>query len=699
MPAVQVKNLFFSYENAESSAVDNVTFELKHGSYTVLAGKNGSGKSTVAKIIAGLLEPKKGSVEIEENLRVGIIFQSPKDQIICGIVFHDTEFGPKNLGFSKSEVELNAIESLSATGMLDFANHKTMNLSLGQTQKVALSGILAMDPDILILDEAFSMLDPKSRDEMYTFIDSINNKGVTVFHISHDLEAVCHARDVIFMQNGKISWAGTSGGFLADKKLVEKLAGKKLPVNSGKWNSEGKEIVFSARNLNFSYNKNISLLKNISFDLYKGSLTALIGPSGCGKSTLLEILCGLRSADSGKVYCVERPVIAQQNSDSALFENFAADDVAFGPRNKGLHGKALKELVKNSMNQCNLDFEKYADRQTFCLSGGEKKRLAVAGIVALDADIILFDEPTAALDGESRVKVMNLMKELAGQGKTVLFSTHQRDEAAFADRVINLSAENISVPEKTASESLPEMKRIPALSVLERIQKFSFEENEKKSGLFEKFPPVLKYILFLGLFCSALVVRPVVACGIFLLAGIIYALLAKYPPKKLFSTMIKIVPLLLFFCLFQMIFAPALPDEIRFCSFRFFMVTPSKLLNCLKVLLRTECAVCLICGFAHSTDEVQLVKGFSDLLLPLRLFRIPTKYIVVTVEIIFRFLPLLLDEAACIVKTQLVRGGLGNSKGFFGKIRAVIPLVAPLIVQSLKRAESLSYALTARGFK
>lgn len=699
MPAVQVNNLYFSYENAEKAAVENVSFELKHGSYTVLAGKNGSGKSTVAKIVAGLFKPQRGSVKIEENLRVGIVFQSPKDQIICGVVFQDTEFGPENLGFSKSEVELNAIESLGATGMLDFANHKTMNLSLGQTQKVALSGILAMDPDILVLDEAFSMLDPKSRDEMYSFIDSANNKGVAVLHISHDLEAVRHARDVIFMREGKISWTGTSGDFLSDEKLVEKLAGKKLPANSRKILPDEKEIVLSARNINFSYKKNAPLLKNISFDLRKGTLVALVGPSGCGKSTLLEILSGLKNADSGKIYCTERPVISQQNSDAALFENFAADDVAFGPRNKGIRGKKLKEIVKNSMNRCNLDFEKYANRQTFCLSGGEKKRLAVAGIVALDADIILFDEPTAALDGESRGKVMDLMKTLAAEGKTVLFSTHQRDEAAFSDFVINLSAENISVADENVPSGLPEMNQLPALSVLERIQKFSFAGETKKTGIVGKLPPFLKYLLSLGIFCSALVVRPLAACGICFAAGIFYALCAKYPVKKLFLSMLKIIPLLLFFCLFQMVFAPALPDEIRYCGFRFFTVTPSKLVTCLKVLLRTECALCLVCGFVHSTDEIQLVKGFSDLLLPLRFLRIPTKYILVTMEIIFRFLPLLLDEAAYIVKTQLVRGGLGKAKGFFGKIKAIVPLVAPLIVQALKRAEALSYALTARGFK
>lgn len=294
---------------------------------------------------------------------------------------------------------------------------------------------------------------------------------------------------------------------------------------------------------------------------------------------------------------------------------------------------------------------------------------------------------------------MNLMKELASQGKTVLFSTHQRDEAAFADRVLNLSAEKIFCREEQVSSALPEMQRIPALSVLEQIQKFSFSEKAGKSGAIGKLPAVLKYILFLGLFCSALVIRPLPACGIFFILGICYALLAKYPAKKLFAAIIKIVPLLLFFCLFQMVFAPALPDEIRYCDFRFFTVTPSKILSCIKVLLRTESAMCLICGFAYSIDEIQLVKGFSDLLAPLRLLRIPSKYILVTMEIIFRFLPLLLDEATCIVKTQLVRGGLGKAKGLFGKIRSVVPLLVPLIVQSLKRAESLSYALTARGFK
>lgn len=710
MPAVKVSNLVFSYEGSETNAVNDISFELKNGSYTVLAGKNGSGKSTAAKIIAGILKQNSGSVQIEEELRVGIIFQSPKDQIICGIVFQDTEFGPKNLGFVKSEVELNSIESLSATGMISFANRKTMNLSLGQTQKVALSGILAMDPDILILDEALSMLDPPFREEMYNLIDLINNKGVTVLHISHDFESVKRARDVIFMENGKIIWSGTSKEFCENELLVENLKGKKIEKRKVDFDLENKETTLSVRNLNFSYSKNNeknSVLKNVSFDLKKGSITALVGPSGSGKSTLLEILSGLLSADSGKIYCVSRPVLAQQNSDAALFENYAADDVAFGPKNKGLRGKNLKEIVKKSMNECNLDFEKFANRQTFCLSGGEKKRLAVAGIVALDADIFLFDEPTAALDGDSRAKVLNLMQELALKGKTVLFSTHQYEEARFADFVINLSEISESIKSKSRLinndvPNLPELQKIPALNILQHIQKFTFSddfEEKKKTGIVGKLPPVLKYILFLLLFCAALVVRPIQIALIFMCIGVLYALCAKYSAKKLFSSMLKIIPLLLFFCAFQMIFISPLPNEAIYVNYRFFSVSPSKLLNCLNVLIRTESALCIICGFIHSIDENELIEGFSALLLPLKLLHIPIKYFLVTIEIMFRFVPLLLDEAACIVKTQLVRGGLGKAKGFFGKLKVTIPLLVPLIIQALKRAESLAEALTARGFK
>lgn len=701
MPAIEVKNLVFEYEHSDSIAVNGVSFELKHGSYTVLAGMNGSGKSTIARIIAGLLKPKSGTVKIEEDLRVGIIFQSPKDQIVCGIVSQDTAFGPKNLDFSKSEVELNTIESLSAAGILELSDRNSMGLSLGQTQKVAFSGILAMDPDIVILDETLSMLDPESRKDFFNFVDAINSKGITVLHITHDIDAVERARDVLLMSKGKITWTGTSLDFFREPSLVEAVTGKKLEKNNKKFDSAGKKITFRVEDLSFSYDKKNPILKNVSFNLYEGSLTALVGPSGTGKSTLLEISAGLLKSDEGKIYCTHRPALAQQNSDSALFEKYAADDVAFGPRNNGLSGKALKEIVKNSMNLCNLDFRTFANRQTFCLSGGEKKRLAVAGIIALDSDVIFFDEPTAALDGESRYKMMQLLRNLAEQGKTVMFSTHQMDEADFADKVIDLGKlqEGGEGTEENRT-ALKELEPVSARDVLEAVQRYSWgKDGRGKKGIFKNVPGVLQYLLFAFIFGSSLLLRSLPLCGIGFFITFLYALLGGCSPKRLIISILKLVPLLLFFCIFQMVFAPPLKDEICFVNFRYFSVTPSKLILCLRTLLKTECALCLIWGFVNSMTEERLVKGFSDLLLPLKWLHLPVRYVTILMDIIFRFIPLLIDEACCIIKTQLIRGGLGKTKGFFGKLRAIIPLIVPLIIQTLKRAEALAEALTARGFK
>ena len=148
-----------------------------------------------------------------------------------------------------------------------------------------------------------------------------------------------------------------------------------------------------------------------------------------------------------------------------------------------------------------------------------------------------------------------------------------------------------------------------------------------------------------------------------------------------------------------MIFHPALPDEVRFTTWRWFTVTPSKILFCLAAILRTDAALACISGFFVSTPEYDLMDGLNILLTPLRLLHVPVRYLILIIEIIFRFIPLLVDEAVSILKTQTIRGGLGNVKGKLAKIRAVLPLIVPLIIQSIKRSEALADAITMRCFK
>ena len=713
--AVSVKQLCFSYENAPEPAVQDVSFELDSGSYTVIAGVNGSGKSTTARIIAGLLQPSAGTVEIADGLRTGFVFQSPKDQLICGVIARDTAFGPQCQSIPASEIELRTIESLKATGILDYAMHKSMFLSLGQTQKAALSGILAINPDILILDESVSMLDPKSREEIFTFLDMLHKKKRTILHITHDSDAISRAKDIIVMNGGKIIWKGNSSSFFADKtgSVYRSVFGTPLENRScfqnKTQNRPAQEILLKAENISFSYGTH-AVLKNISFSLKRGTLTALTGASGSGKTTLLEILAGLKKQDSGTVRSAGKPLLCQQNSDAALFEVFAADDVAFGPRNSGIKGKELLECVKTAMNRVNLPFEEFASKQTNCLSGGQKRRLSVAGIIAMKGDILLFDEPSAGLDGAAKYTVMHLLRSLAESGKTVLFTTHHYDEAQFADTSITLEKAGLIAPDFSPEEEnkadgqktvLTEQKPSAGIFSPEYFSKMldSLSENQAEQKRLQKLPAVIKYILFIALFAVSVAVQPVSLCAALLPVTILYALCSCCPAKKLFRSLIKILPFLLFFCILQMIFAPASANDTVFLPYKYFFVTAGKLWQCLKIILHTECALCCICAFSSSATENDILKGFSDLLAPLRLLKIPVKYPVILMEIIFRFIPLLLDEAISIIKIQLVRGGLKDEKGFFGKIRAIIPLIVPLIIQTVRRAEILADAMTVRGFK
>lgn len=757
MRVLSVDHVSYTYPQQSMPAVSDVEFSLERGSYTAVVGLNGSGKSTLARILCGLLDAESGEVSYASGVRSALVFQSPKDQIICSVVFRDTAFGPQNLALPPDEVELRTIESLTVVGLLHKASSPSVTLSLGQTQKEALAGIIAIDPDVIILDEAISMLDPDSRNDIFAFLSYWVRKGRTVVHITHDMDAIRKAQDVIAMEKGKVVYSGTTDDFFTDTELCERITGEKIVHSVFKKNNK-KATDFSAVsnmsdteavnasslkeaarrtvacdtaaeayaahavkkseaslafcNVGFSYGENV-IFNNINFLLAKGSLTALTGVSGSGKSTLLEMAAGLLAPSCGEIRCDSRPALCRQNSDAALFERFAADDVAFGPKNRGVRGKALVSLVKRSMDEAGISYAEYAERQTAELSGGEKRRLAVAGIIALDAPVLLFDEPTAGLDGPSRAKTMALLRSLAASGHTVLFSTHRPDEADFADEEISVRDGELFLVRSDADgaagfdaqmkrHTLPDTVQPPleGAKLLNSIREASANTGnvKKNGGIIAKLPPAVKFIVFIALFAATLAIRPLSLCACMFLLSLIYAFLAKYPKRRLFLSLVKTVPLLLFFCIFQMIFYPPLEGERMFLAYRYFTVTPSKLLLCLTTLIRTEGAIACILSFSYTTPEYDIVDGLSVLLKPLAIFHIPVRYLIIITEIVFRFMPLLLDEASEIIKTQLIRGGLRDAKGFFGRVRSLIPLFVPLVLQTIRRSEALADALTERCF-
>lgn len=720
MSVISVEQLIYKYPNAKRNAIDGVSFGIEKGAYTAIVGANGSGKSTLARLLCGLEKPLEGSIQIQENQNIGIVFQSPKDQIVSSIVSRDTAFGPKNLKLSNSEVELRTIESLSVVDLLDKANDSSSALSLGQTQKVALSGIIALHPEILILDEAVSMLDPVAREDILQFVKRWQKYGNTIIHITHDIEVVKQADNVIAMENGKLFFYGKSSAFFKDKENVFRLNGQELEkTEKSLWNKKEKSVSLKFDNVCFNYNDK-SFVKNISFELYKGSVTALTGSSGAGKSTILELAAGLLERNSGTIEGV-RGALAQQNAQAALFEQFAGDDVAFGPRNFGKSGKELVQIVKKSMDDAGIPFNEFSERYTFGLSGGEKRRLSIAGIIALNNDVILFDEPSAGLDAKSRFQVMKLMRTLANEGKTILFSTHRLDEADFADREIKVEQGKIvfdsydgpliqsefATKEKAdfSSKINSTENKVFAYSCANLIdnlrqvsENLSGAKNKTSKYIIPKTHPVFRILLFLFLFVVSLCVRNVWICGVMFFISVIYGKLCGFSFKSMLNSFVKILPFLLLFSVFQLMFHPALPDEVRYTTWKWFMITPSKLIYCLATIIRTFACLSCICGFFVSTPEYDLLDGLQILLKPFELIKIPVKYLILIIEIIFRFIPLLIEEATSILKTQSIRGGLKNGTGKLAKIKAIIPLIVPLIVQTIKRSESLADAITVRHF-
>lgn len=234
MQAIKLDNVTFEYEEG-IFAVNGISLEINQGEYIAVVGRNGSGKSTVAKLINGLISPKSGSVTVfgmdtkekkdiyEIRKRVGMVFQNPDNQMVATIVEDDIAFGPENIGVQREEIARRIDFALKATNTEEFRHRPASQLSGGQKQRVAIAGVLAIKPQILILDEATSMLDPKGRAEVNEVIRRLNKEeGITVITVTHYMEEAFEADKIIVMKGGDVAFAGTPEEvFSCEKELEE----------------------------------------------------------------------------------------------------------------------------------------------------------------------------------------------------------------------------------------------------------------------------------------------------------------------------------------------------------------------------------------------------------------------------------------------------------------------------------------------
>ncbi|BCA86757.1 energy-coupling factor transporter ATP-binding protein EcfA1 [Enterococcus saigonensis] len=232
---IELVDIQFSYDpEAERNALDGVSFSIKKGEWVAIVGHNGSGKSTLAKTINGLLLPQQGSVKVggnllnEENVwdirrMVGMVFQNPDNQFVGSTVEDDVAFGMENQGVPREEMLVRVQDALEQVRMSDFKQREPARLSGGQKQRVAIAGVVALRPDIIILDEATSMLDPEGREEVISTIKKIKDQNnLTVLSITHDIDEAANANRILVMQEGKLVREGTPAEiFSAGEKLIE----------------------------------------------------------------------------------------------------------------------------------------------------------------------------------------------------------------------------------------------------------------------------------------------------------------------------------------------------------------------------------------------------------------------------------------------------------------------------------------------
>lgn len=550
----------YSIPNSESEevlnikAIDELDISIKKGEFVSILGHNGSGKSTLAKHMNALLTPTKNSIWInginskdKENLweirkNVGMVFQNPDNQIIATTVEADIAFGLENLGIPPKEIGTRIDKALSCLKMLEHKKSIPSNLSGGQKQKIAIAGILAMNPSCIVFDEATSMLDPVTRDEVLQIIYKLNKEqGITTILITHHMEEVIFSDRVIVMEKGKIALEDSPRNIFSKyeelQKLnldlpqvtklsyelnklgyniknncldlqeflleIEKIGFKENIENILHKETEAQEEIIRIKNLDYTYSKGSvfekKALDNINLSIKKGEILGVIGHTGSGKSTLMQHLNLLIKTEKDKIFFKNQDInlpqvkpsdirqkigLVFQYPENQLFEETVYKDVAFAPQNMGLSKEEIEKRVKTALEFVGLD-ESFYNRSPFELSGGQKRRVAIAGILAMKPEVLIFDEPTAGLDPLTKNFILeNIQKINREFGTTIILISHSMEDiCTFANRVAIMYKGKLEICDKPENIFNNAEKIQKTGLKLPKVTEIFYELNKSKENL------------------------------------------------------------------------------------------------------------------------------------------------------------------------------------------------------------------------
>lgn len=440
---------------------------------------------------------------------VGMVFQSAEDQLVSTTVEDDTAFAAENAGLPSAEIRKRVDEALRAVEMWEERKRPPHLLSAGQMQRVALAGVLAMRPRCIVFDETTAMLDPAGRRNVMEMVQRLNREGMTIVYITHYMQEALLAQRVVVLGHGQIALDGSPREVFSDPGRLAGLGLELPPLTALAEGLQGlfpgapvgaltpeeladaipdpdaaektrrlpapephpqREAAIAVRGLAYTYMKDTPLahtaLEDVNLSAGRGAVHGLIGATGSGKSTLLQHFNGLLRPQKGSVQVAGHSLndpnvtvkqmvqvvgLVFQNPEAQFVEQYIGDEIAYGPRPL-LERPALRERVQWAMQLVGLDFEHYKDRLTYSLSGGERRKVALASVLALQPQILVLDEPTAGLDPLSRREVLRHLQNFQRQGMTLVLSSHQMGDLARLTERVTVLHEGRDVRTGTAAE-------------------------------------------------------------------------------------------------------------------------------------------------------------------------------------------------------------------------------------------------------
>jgi energy-coupling factor transport system ATP-binding protein len=520
-----VENLSFRYRDREGLAIKGLSFEAHPGEILLIAGASGCGKTTLIRCINGLI-PRSYKGEVSGRIllhgqdtagwplskvsqTVGTVLQDPERQILGTRVLNEVAFGLENLGLPREEIYRRSDAALDYLNISALRLRETFNLSGGEKQKVALAGVLAMQPKILLLDEPLASLDPASASETLGMVRKLADEGMTVLMVEHRVEDVLHIHPerVMFMSEGEIRYLGPLDGLgdavnyrevkLPAEVIIRRAKADPAPaaldILPGVVKGDSLPIV-RFEDVAFDYEAGTEVLHGIDLEIRRGDVIAVLGPNGAGKTTFVKHAIGLLKPKSGRVLVDGRDTqeasVAQiastlgyvfQSPSHMLFAPTVYEELSFGPKNLKHPKDEIEKEVKEALRIVNLS-DKEKD-PPLALSFGQQKRVSIAAILAMRSRILVMDEPTAGQDYQNYMNFMDAILQLPGF-EAILFITHDVDLAViYANRVLLLAGGRL-VADGAPQEVLRDPERLKACRLVPSSLLRANLERLEKTGRF-----------------------------------------------------------------------------------------------------------------------------------------------------------------------------------------------------------------------